>query len=447
MLSTTLKDMALLLSALLSTVLMLQGCGQKIDVRQLQQNNGLAYKVGDNDPFSGTVTNYPVTQFAIVSENGTCSVQMSHGLIDGSVLCTTDKGAKLYEGSWNEGKKNGNETVWFAQNGNVVSSREWKIGRKSGIEQRFNPHINKLISEIHWIDDQKSGRERHWDVKGNVVLVDFNWTDGNKTGSSKEGEWEESYVDGQLDGVRRRYAVNDSQTASSFLVEEQMVQQLEGGAVSAVGRLGFYLAQEENWKNGKQEGMSRSWDRNGIVVSEGQFKEGKRVGLREWDGNRVLRRESYFEPDNQELSGGWGGEAARRTYDAQGKLIDSACFRDDCSVLARAFPNSANTAQPKAALGATEVAPHEREAAGHVGQCVFPKTVVAKNGHLELRNPILLLSSPKSKEGELLKMLTAFKVGDESGPFIQLADKETGKPLGWSKLSDFELQDLRNCNL
>lgn len=186
---------------------------------------------------------------------------------------------------------------------------------------------------------------------------------------------------------------------------------------------------------------------HGIVFSEGQFKDGKRVSLREWDSNRVLRRESYFEPDNQDLPSSWGGEAARRTYDAQGKLVESMCFHDDCSVLARIFPNSANTTLPQAASGVTEASLHEVVTAGHVGQCVFPKTLVAKNGRLEFRNPILLLASPKSKEGEPLTALTAFKIQGEDGPFIQLADKDSGKPLGWSKFSDFDLQDLRNCNM
>lgn len=435
------------LVVILGCAVLAAGCGQKIDARQVQQNNGLAYKVGDNDPFSGTVTSYPVAQFALVSENGSCSVPISHGLIDGSVSCTTEKGAKLYEGSWREGKKDGSEKVWFAQTGSAVSSGEWKSGRKSGLEQRFNPHTNKLISEIHWADNQKLGRERHWDVEGNILLVDLDWSDGKKTGSSKAGEWEESYVNGELHGVRRHYVVRDSEAASSFLGEEQIAQQLGGGVVSGVGRPGFYVSQEENWTNGKQEGTSRLLAPDGTVGSEAQYKDGKRISLREWDANRILRRESYFEPDNHDLPSSWGGEAARRTYDAQGKLLDSLCFHDDCSVLAHAFPNVSNTAVPREVTGAADTPSSGAGTGSHVGQCVFPKTTVAKNGNLELRTPILILSSFKSKEGEPLKALTAFKVQAEEGPFIQLADKDTGKPIGWSKFSDFELKDLRNCNL
>lgn len=37
-------------------------------------------------------------------------------------------------------------------------------------------------------------------------------------------------------------------------------------------------------------------------------------------------------------------------------------------------------------------------AAGHVGQCVFPKTKPAKNGNLEFKKPIQIYTAPNSTE-------------------------------------------------
>lgn len=97
-------------------------------------------------------------------------------------------------------------------------------------------------------------------------------------------------------------------------------------------------------------------------------------------------------------------------------------------------------------------------AASAVGQCVFPKTVVKKDGHLEYKRPIQLFSSP-SAEAQNPKALTAFSsftVKAELGKFIQLAavanpddpesEKNAGKPVGWVKVSDFDFVPLRNCN-
>lgn len=430
-----------------SCALFVVGCNQKIDVRQVHQNNGLAYKIGNNDPFSGTVTNYPVNLFALVGENGSCIVQMRNGLIDGPVSCTTEKSEKLYEANWSEGKKNGTEKVWFPQTGNIISICEWKSGHKSGLEQRYNPYINKLISEINWADDHKTGRERQWDVKGEVAVTDLNWKDGKQTGFNKSGEWDETYVGGQFDGVRRRYGARDSSAASSLLSEQQIAEQLGGGAASAVGRPGFYVALEDIWKEGKKEGVAKSWHTNGRVAEEILYKNGKRVSVRAWFDTGILQRESYYEPDNLEIPNSWAGEAARRTYDAEGKLIESMCFRDDCPELARAFPSRSQAPQSQAIPESIVAGSKAVQASDHVGQCVFPKTNIAKSGNLQLTKPILLFASLTAKEGESLKVLTAFKVQGQEGAFIQLADKDTGKTVGWSKSADFEIQELQNCNL
>ncbi|MFZ6641786.1 hypothetical protein ACO0LL_18755 [Undibacterium sp. TC4M20W] len=95
-------------------------------------------------------------------------------------------------------------------------------------------------------------------------------------------------------------------------------------------------------------------------------------------------------------------------------------------------------------------------AAGHVGQCVAPKTKPGKNGRLEFKKPIFLLSSPKSTDQQELKTFSSFTIKAEADGYIQLVtvpdyekpdpEKSAGKVVGWAKLSDFEFQDMRNCN-
>jgi len=96
-------------------------------------------------------------------------------------------------------------------------------------------------------------------------------------------------------------------------------------------------------------------------------------------------------------------------------------------------------------------------AASLVGQCVGPKTKVAKNGYLEFQHPVYLYSAPDASSNKVLLKFaaSAFSIAKESNGFIQLKgvmggdvepDPDTGKILGWGLRSDFVFQALRNCN-
>ncbi|WP_211464575.1 hypothetical protein [Collimonas silvisoli] len=94
-------------------------------------------------------------------------------------------------------------------------------------------------------------------------------------------------------------------------------------------------------------------------------------------------------------------------------------------------------------------------AASNVGQCVYPKTNIAKNGHLEFKKPVYIFSSPDAASTkQLLSKLAGFTIKGEAKGFVQLAtvtDSNDANPapsraIGWAKLSDFSFQDLRNCN-
>ncbi len=100
--------------------------------------------------------------------------------------------------------------------------------------------------------------------------------------------------------------------------------------------------------------------------------------------------------------------------------------------------------------------PAAASAASNVGQCVYPKTVSAKDGSLTFKQPILIFSQPDAQAGKTeLKTFSAFSIGAEANGFVQLltvpdydaadADRDAGKVFGWAKLKDFDFQALRNC--
>lgn len=96
-------------------------------------------------------------------------------------------------------------------------------------------------------------------------------------------------------------------------------------------------------------------------------------------------------------------------------------------------------------------------AAGHVGQCIYPKTVQAKDGNLQFKHPVFISDKPDAQASRAqLTTFSAFSVGAENGAYVQLLSvpdydqpepaKAAGKIVGWAKLTDFVMQDLRNCN-
>ncbi|WP_353630738.1 hypothetical protein AADG64_23865 [Achromobacter xylosoxidans] len=98
------------------------------------------------------------------------------------------------------------------------------------------------------------------------------------------------------------------------------------------------------------------------------------------------------------------------------------------------------------------------QAASYVGQCVFPKTETTKAGMMKLKRPVFIYASPdESSSKQSLQALMAFSVkAAAKGGYIQLVtvpdydlanpDSVAGKVIGWAKSSDFDLQDLRNCD-
>lgn len=95
------------------------------------------------------------------------------------------------------------------------------------------------------------------------------------------------------------------------------------------------------------------------------------------------------------------------------------------------------------------------QAASNVGQCVYPKTKPAQKGRLDFKNPVHVYKTPNPTEYQILKDLISFTIKAEANGFIQLVtvpdnnlpdpDKAAGKVVGWAKLSDFKIIELRNC--
>jgi len=263
--------------ATLCSTLLLQGCGQEIDARQATNINGLLYKLNDSDPFTGTITNFPPkSELFGIATIGSCTLSVAKGRPDGTSKCVADNGVKIVEVSFKDGLRDGSEQFWDKGTGKLVASAHWSQGKKDGKEEHFNPDNEKLVLQIHWDHGNKVDEEKHWSSSGEVLLTDLHWQDGKATGFIKtvdtltgtEGVVEEAnYKDGVLDGPRKRYSVDEAHSS---------------GVGTKGGTVKYYLSSQENYVNGKQDGLQQEFGANGEVFSETRYSNNVKMELTQY---------------------------------------------------------------------------------------------------------------------------------------------------------------------
>jgi len=263
--------------ATLCATLLLQGCGQEIDARQASNINGLLYKLNDSEPFTGTITNFPTSMELLgFATTGSCTLPVSKGRPDGTYKCISTDGVKIAEVNFKEGVRDGSEQIWDKGTGKLIASAHWNQGKKDGKEEHYNSTNEKLILQINWDHGNKVDEEKHWSSSGEVLLTDLHWKDGKATGFIKtvetltgtEGIVEEAnYKDGVLDGPKKSFSVDEAHSS---------------GVGTKGGMVKFYLSSQENYANGKQEGLQQTFGANGDVFSETRYSNNVKMELTQY---------------------------------------------------------------------------------------------------------------------------------------------------------------------
>ncbi|WP_039912990.1 toxin-antitoxin system YwqK family antitoxin [Cellvibrio mixtus] len=226
--------------------LIVTGCNQTIDARQLKLIQGLHYKINDNEPFTGTVTNYR----NLGAFSTSCSVEMKEGQLDGNFECKTKNGFTTTKLEYKNNLKNGVEQVWDEESGNLVSKTSWKEGKRDGSDERYNYKTGKLIQITHWSENRKEGEEKIWDASGEKLLTHLDWEDGKQSGFSTWSEWEENYKDGKLHGTRKHFGLKQNASYDEYQAASTEIQLLNAGTFSIGLLKDGYVQWEEEYENG-----------------------------------------------------------------------------------------------------------------------------------------------------------------------------------------------------
>ena len=130
--------------------ILLYGCkSEEIDYRQTDTVNGLLYKLYDDEPFTGKVSNYPlITAYCNVGGVLKCDVGFEKGLKQGAVDCYAGDD-KAYNAEYDQGKRNGLEVHYYK--GRKIEEGNYINNAISGLYKLYSKDTGVLIDEYDYV--------------------------------------------------------------------------------------------------------------------------------------------------------------------------------------------------------------------------------------------------------------------------------------------------------
>ncbi|GLQ52486.1 hypothetical protein GCM10010872_39350 [Dyella flava] len=239
------------LLALAPLAISLTGCGSNaVDSRDIEFNDGLAFQVNHQDPFTGVVTfvhdtpsivgklysyapmsGYDLQESRSIQNNFTCSFHFVKGAMNGDVECKDDNGGKMASFSMNEkGLFDGLAVLYSPLDATKkYAELNWKSGTLDGDQKTYGSDGSTIIDDLHLSGGRKDGQEVVKDESGNVI-ADGKWDNGKpesgsiakwKIGADPRGvkiitvESVVNYVNGLESGKATFYAEDDSTSPPS----------------------------------------------------------------------------------------------------------------------------------------------------------------------------------------------------------------------------------------
>ncbi|MBA1234721.1 hypothetical protein G7Z98_09155 [Pseudomonas stutzeri] len=282
--------------ALLLTVTVLAGCKAEIDHAETVTRNGLIYKYGDTDPFSGLVLNIPA---GLPGISAFCNSQIEKGRQNGKSECFYNE-QKVYEVEYLAGRKNGAERVLDSKTGEKVSIKSWKNGYQDGLEERY--WKGNIIHKLEYKNGKRDGEEVRWSDDGKTILAKLKWHAGNKQdGFEEDYNGKSSYLNGKLHGVQLKYirpiATKEKQVSSEVTYDN-------GTAISGwyrdFNRIDGTLTQEFKLVQSARAGDESFWSKYpGKLVPEGlvfnySSQTGKLIGEEFWSNGVKIKHTSIY---------------------------------------------------------------------------------------------------------------------------------------------------------
>jgi antitoxin component YwqK of YwqJK toxin-antitoxin module len=277
------------LAALMATtVLTLTGCNKPVlDFRNIEVPDGLIYASGANEPFTGTVTHVPdsfllsdakgyakfvqeaggdgdavarFVRFARGSDSPTflCDVSARKGYVEGKATCYVPRtDTMLIEAHFSGGRLSGG-LIYYNPDSPAQKLIEggFDAGQPDGTEKIYSPSTGKLVESVNWSDGAYDGDfSRYNETNGKIVL------EGAFVEGKRDGNWKQYTNDGKQQTFRWRYRQD----------------RYDGVAENFDAETGKRVALVDKWVDGKLNGERKTWDKNGLLLTDEIYVDGKKV--------------------------------------------------------------------------------------------------------------------------------------------------------------------------
>jgi antitoxin component YwqK of YwqJK toxin-antitoxin module len=284
-----------------ATFFALTGCNKPVlDYRNAEMPNGLIYDKGANEPFTGTVTHVPNTflltdakgylklmqepggdgnaaaqimQAVYANDSPTflCDVSVRKGYVDGTASCYLPRAdTKIIEAHFSGGQLSG-EFVYFDPDKPDQKRIEggFSEGQPDGTEKIYNSSTGKLVEKVNWSDGTYDGD-----------FATYNATNGNAV---VEG----AFADGKRNGDWKQYTDDGKQLTAKMRYQKGLYVGVAEGFDAETGKR---IALVDKWVDGKIDGERKTWDKNGLLLTDEVYVDGKKVADK--DANSVSHGDS-----------------------------------------------------------------------------------------------------------------------------------------------------------
>jgi antitoxin component YwqK of YwqJK toxin-antitoxin module len=316
-----------------------------------RRDDGFTYLKGSDTPYTGKIfINYENGQKRAEAnykdgkgdglavswhQNGTKAAEVNHkdGKQEGLSVRWHQNGTKAAEGNYKDGKADGLSVKWY-ENGQKKAEVNHKDGKKDGLSVKWHQNGTKA-AEGNYKDGEVDGLWLIWHENGQK-MAEANWKGRKIEGSAKYWNSKGEPVDSLKEAnIKPEESVAETKPKTEGVNYDDIeyredIYYVKGSDTPYTGK-SYRLHPngqkelEENFKDGKRDGLFVGWYENGQKRSEGNYKDGEQYGLYPtWHENGEKRSEVNIKDGLYDgLLTGWhdNGQKAHESNWKDGKIV------------------------------------------------------------------------------------------------------------------------------
>ncbi len=187
-----------------------------------------------------------------------CTVSVRKGYADGKATCQLPRtNTKIMEASFDGGRLSGKFVYYNPDKPNqTLIEGGFDENQPDGTEKIYSSSTGELVKKVGWSKGTYDGAyARYNETSGKII---------------QEG----TYDEGKLDGLWKGYTADGKQL---IFRERLKKNQLDGVAEKFDSETGKRTSLVDKWVDGKINGEQKTWDKNGILLTDEVYDDGQKV--------------------------------------------------------------------------------------------------------------------------------------------------------------------------